>query len=197
MSGFAGKLGLAVLLAALSLGGRTAHAQAAPVPYWSPGWPIGFGGTPTIDQSSSFDGTGALGTRTNFPNGMFVGGTSSSAGLGWNGINQAGAFGNFGSLRYEGMQAGYNFGSAGGLPVTVYAGFDTLKYDSGIGGPFAPFDTKSGTLPGYRAHAGVEFQATPNVSLSFGVGYTQQSGNIDSEINSLPGASSIIPSGRR
>jgi opacity protein-like surface antigen len=196
----AGRLGFALVLAVLCLGGRTAHAQAAAVPYWSPGWPIGFGGIPTVDQDSNtygnFDGSGAGGTRTNFPNGMFVAGTS-SAGLGWNGINQLGAFGHFGSLRYEGMQAGYNFGSAGGLPVTVYAGFDTLKYDSGIGGPFAPFDTKSGTLPGYRAHAGVEFQATPNVSLSFGVGYTQQSGNIDSEINSLPGASSIIPSGRR
>jgi hypothetical protein len=198
---FAGRLSCALVLAAVCLGGRAAHAQAAPVPYWSPGWPIGFGGTPAVDQDSNtygnFDGSGALGTRYNFPNGIFIGGTSSSAGLGWNGINQAGAFGNFGSLRYEGVQAGYNFGSAGGLPVTVYAGFDTLKYDSGIGGPFAPFDTRSGTLPGYRAHAGVEFQATPNVSLSLGLGYVQQSGNIDSEINSLPGASSIIPSGRR
>jgi opacity protein-like surface antigen len=128
---------------------------------------------------------------------MFVGSTSSGAGLNWSGINQAGAFGNFGSLRYEGVQAGYNFGSTGGLPVTVYAGFDTLKYNSGIGGPFAPFDTKSGTLPGYRANAGIEFQPAPNLSLSFGVGYVQQSGNIDSEINALPGASSIIPSGRR
>ena len=189
MSIFAGRLGLAIVLAALCLGGRTAHAQAAPVPYWSPGWPIGFGGTPPADQSSQ--------TRYNFPNGMFVGSTSSGAGLNWSGVNQAGAFGNFGSLRYEGVQAGYNFGGGGGLPVTVYAGFDTLKYNSGIGGPFAPFDTKSGTLPGYRANAGIEFQPAPNLSLSFGVGYVQQSGNIDSEINALPGASSIIPSGRR
>jgi opacity protein-like surface antigen len=188
MSIFAGRLGLAIVLAALCLGGRTAHAQVAPVP-WSPNWPVGFGGAPPVDQSSQ--------TRYNFPNGMFVGSTSSGAGLNWSGINQAGAFGNFGSLRYEGVQAGYNFGSTGGLPVTVYAGFDTLKYNSGIGDPFAPFDTKSGTLPGYRANAGIEFQPAPNLSLSLGVGYVQQSGNIDSEINALPGASSIIPSGRR
>ncbi len=190
MSIFAGRLGLALVLAALCLGGRTAHAQAAPVPYWSPSWPLGFGGTLPSDQDSP--------TRYNFQNGMFISGTSIPAGLNWNGINQAGAFGNFGSLRYEGVQTGYNFGSAGGLPVSLYAGFETLKYDSGIGGPFAAFDKKSGTLPGYRANAGIEFQPAPNLSLSLGFGYTQRSGSIaiDSEINSLPGAS-IIPSAPR
>ncbi|MEA2679115.1 MAG: hypothetical protein QOK03_837 [Candidatus Binataceae bacterium] len=74
-----------------------------------------------------------------------------------------------------------------------------MKYNTGIGGPFAPFDTMSGTLPGYRAHAGVEFQPAPNVTLSLGVGFTQQSGRIDSDINSLPlpGASAFAVSGRR
>lgn len=169
------------------------------MPYWSPSWPIGFGGSLAGDQGSSAYGnfSGISQTRTNFPNGMFVGSTSSSVGFGLNGLNQAGAFGNFGSLRYEGVQFGYNFGSGGGLPITLYGGIDTLKYNSGIGGAFAPFDTKSGTLPGYRANAGIEFQPAPNLSLSFGASYVQQSGNIDSEINSLPGASSIIPSGRR
>jgi opacity protein-like surface antigen len=74
-----------------------------------------------------------------------------------------------------------------------------LKYKSGIGSPFAPFDTTSGTLPGYSAHAGVEFQPTPNLSLSLGFGYTQQSGRSDGDINSLalPGASPFAASGRR
>jgi hypothetical protein len=205
MSIFASRLTLAIVLATLCLGGRTAHAQAAPVPYWSAGWPIGFGGTLPAEQGSnaygdfqSFDGSGARGTRYNFPNGMFVGSTSSAAGLNWSGLNQTGAFGNFGSLRYEGVQFGYNLGNGGGLPVTLYGGIDTLKYDSGIGGPFAPFDTKSGTLPGYRANVGIEFKPASNLSLSLGVGYVQQqSGSIDSEINSLPGASPLIPSGRR
>jgi opacity protein-like surface antigen len=115
-------------------------------------------------------------------------------GLSMNGINQDAAFG---TRYYEGVQFGYNFKNAGGLPVSVYAGFDTLKYNTGIGGPFAPFDTTSGTLPGYSAHAGVEFQPAPNVSLSLGFGYTQQSGRIDSDINSLPGASPFAVSGRR
>jgi opacity protein-like surface antigen len=85
------------------------------------------------------------------------------------------------------------------LPLTVYAGFDTLKYRSGFGGALAPFDSMSGTVPGYSAHAGVEFQPAPNLSLSFGVGYTQQSGRIDSDINSplLPGESPLALGGRR
>ena len=210
MSIFSSRLGLALVLAALCLGGRTAHAQAAPVTYWTPGWPLGFGGSPIVDQSSdtygnfpSFDGSDARGggsyMRYNFPNGWFVGGEGGGMGLSMNGINQNGAFGNFGSLYYQGVQFGYNFRNAGGLPVTVYAGFDTLNYKSGIGGPFASFDTTSGTLPGYSAHAGLEFQPAPNVSLSLGFGYTQQSGRIDSDINSLslPGASPFAASGRR
>jgi len=52
----------------------------------------------------------------------------------------------------------------------------------------------SGTA-GYTARAGIEIQPTSNLSLSLGVGYTQQSGRLDSDINSpLLGAS---PFGRR
>ena len=209
MSIFASRLGLAFVLAALCLGGRTAHAQAAPVTYWIPSWPVGFSSNLAVGQSSStygnfpgFDGSDARGggfsyMRYSFPNGGFVGG-GGGTGLSMNGINQDGAFGNIRSLYYEGVQFGYNFKNEG-LPLTVYAGFDTLKYNTGIGSPFAPFDTTSGTLPGYSAHAGVEFQPAPNVSLSLGFGYTQQSGRIDSDINSLslPGASPLAVSGRR
>ena len=207
MSIFSSRLGLALVLAALCLGGRTAHAQAAPVNYWIPGWPAGFGGNLTVGQGSntygnfpSFDGSdaraGFSSMRYNFPNGWFVGGEGGGMGLSMSGINRDGAFGNLGSLYYQGVQFGYNFQNA---PLTIYAGFDTLNYNSGIGNPFAPFDTVSGTLPGYSAHAGVEFQPAPNVSLSLGFGYTQQSGRIDSDINSLslPGASPFAVSGRR
>ena len=54
-----------------------------------------------------------------------------------------------------------------------------------------------GTLPVSSAYAGVEFQPTSNLSLSLGVGVVQQTGRIDSEINSLPGASSFSVGGRR
>jgi opacity protein-like surface antigen len=199
-------LALVLVLAALGLAGRTAHAQAAPVPYWMPGWPVGFGGNLTDGESSNsygnfpgFDGSDARGggfsyLRHNFPNGWFVGAEGGTA-LSMNGINRDAAFGN--SLYYQGVQFGYKFNNAGGMPVSVYAGFDTLKYNTGIGGPFAAFDSASSTLPGYSAHAGVEFQPTSNVSLSLGFGYTQQPGRLDSDINSLPGVSPFAVSGRR
>ena len=195
MSIFTGRLGLALVLAALCPGGRTAHAQAAPVPYWNPGWPVGFGGNMTAGPGveGSDARTGGFSYRSyNLPNSWSVGGEGSGMGLSMNGINQTGAFGNIRSY-YEGVQFGYNFQNA---PLTIYAGFDTLKYDAGSGGPFAPFDTMSGTLPGYRAHAGIEFQPAPNLSLSLGFGYTQLPGRIDSDINSLS-ANPFAPGGRR
>lgn len=182
---FAGRLGFVFVVAALCLGGRTGHAQSAPSTYWTPGW-LGFGGNlnagrgaNTDGNFASFDGGGAGGfspTRYNFPNGLFVG--NERGGMGLSGINQAGAFG---SLQTEGVQFGYNFKNS---PVSVYAGFDTLKYNSGIGGAFSPFDSTSSTVPGYGAHAGVEFKPTSNLSLSLGFGYTQQSGRLDTDTKS-------------
>lgn len=188
-----------LVLATLCLVTRTAHAQAAPVAYWIPSWPIGFGGDPTGGAGSNtyanfpgFDRSAARGggfshMRYHFPNGWFVGTEGGAMGLSMNGINQNGAFGNARLLSYEGVQFGYNFQTVGNLPVTVYAGFNTLKYNPGIGSPFASFDATSTTLPGYTAHAGIEFQPASNLSLSLGVGYTQQPGRINSL--ALPGAS--------
>jgi opacity protein-like surface antigen len=183
MSIFAVRTGFALVVAALCLGVRPADAQSAPVKYWTPGW-LGFGGQLDAGQGANTDGDfpgfggsgGFSPTRTSFQNGWFVG--SERGGMGLSGINQAGAFG---SLHFEAVQFGYNFKNA---PVTVYAGFDTLKYNSGIGSAISPFDSTSGTVPGYGAHVGVEFKPTSNLSLSLGVGYVQQSGRIDSDTRS-------------
>jgi len=194
MSIASARSGFVFALAVLCLDARAAHAQG--VPYWTSGWPSAFGGSPTADQSSNtygtfsgFDGSGSgsFSSRYHFSNGWFVGSERGGLGLGMNGFSQAGAFSKTPSFSYEGVQFGYNFK---GAPVTVYAGFDTLKYDTGIGGPFANFDSSSSTLPGYSAHVGVEFRPTSNLSLSLGAGFAQ-SGRIDSDINSalLPGAS--------
>lgn len=191
MSIFAVRLGLAFVMAALCLDGRPAHAQSAPVRYWNPGW-LGFGGNLNAGQGANADGGfagfggsdvgGFSSRRINFPNGWFVGnergGMGMGMGLSMSGINPAGTFG---ALYSEGVQFGYNFQNS---PVTVYAGFDTLKYKPALGSAFSPFDSASGTVPGYSAHAGVEFKPTSNLNLSIGVGFTQQSGRIDNDIRS-------------
>jgi hypothetical protein len=205
---FARKCGLATVLALSCLSGWAAHAQVAPVRYWIPGGLFGFGGDLGAGRSAdaygnfpSFDAGDVRGGefgRTNLPSGWFVSGERGTPGL--SGLSQPGVFGNFGSPSFEGVQFGYNFKGAGGLPVTFYAGFDTLKYNSGAAGALAPFNSSSMTVPGYGAHAGFDFQPAPNVSLSFGVGYTQmQTGRIDSDINSplLPGETPMFSGGRR
>ena len=201
---FSRRFGYALVAVALCLGAPAALAQAGPVNYWTPGWPMGFSGAAGESADSygtfpSFDfrdlGNGSAYARYNFSNGFFVGSQRNSMGL--MNFSQS-ALGGFGSVYSEGVQFGYNLKNGGGPPVSFYAGFDTLKYNTGIGSSaFAPFDTKSGTLPVSSAYAGVEFQATSNISLSLGVGYVQQSGRLDSEINSLPGASSFSVGNRR
>jgi hypothetical protein len=210
MSILSGRAGFAWALVAVCLGARAAHAQAGPVGYWIPGWPVGFGGnlgsvpsSNTYGDVPSFDTTaaranGLSSTRYHFPNGWFVGAERNGSGLSMSGINQNGAFGTDRSPYFEGVQLGYKFQNSG-LPITVYAGFDTLKYDPGIAGPFSRFDSGVSTLPGYSAHAGIEFQPASDVSLSLGFGYSQQPGYLAREINSLslPGASPFGPTGRR
>ena len=183
MSMFAGRLGLVLVVAALCLDGRIAHAQSVPMTYWTPGW-LGFGGNlnagqgaNTPDRFAGFDegGAGGFSSRYNFSNGWFVGNERSGTGL--NGLNQAGAFG---LLQTEGVQFGYTFKNTA---VSVYGGLDTLKYNPGIGSAFSPFDSTSSTA-GTAVHAGVEFKPTSNLSLSLGFGYTQPSGRLDTDTKS-------------
>jgi opacity protein-like surface antigen len=173
------------LLAGLCCGGPIAHAQSAPLSYWTPGWPLGFGGHPASAEDANtyanfpgFDSTSAN-PRFNFGNGWFVGGTRGDLGsgprLGLSGIGQAGALGSF---QTEGVQFGYNLKNA---PVTFYAGFDTLKYNPGLGGVVAPFNSASGPVGGYGVNAGVQFRPTSNLSLQLGVGFAQQSGSVDTD----------------
>lgn len=178
---------LALGLLALCLGGESAHAQAGPVRYWLPSSWFGFGGSGTY----ALDGSDAQGSQANFPGGWFVAGTRSDFGM--SGFNRAAAFGSFNSLSTEGVQFGYNFKNS---PVSIYAGFDTLKYNIGAGSPFSAFDSRSATVPGaFSVNTGIEFRPTSNLSLSLGASFTQQQsgGLVDSDINSPlpPGASPL------
>lgn len=182
----AGRLGFTFVVLAVCLGGQTSHALDVSTTYWTPGW-LGFGGSLDAGQGSSNDGNvsgfesrsvgGLLSTRYNFGNGWFVGNERRDMGLAMSGHNQASAFG---SPYSEGVQFGYNFSNA---PVTVYAGFNTLKYNPGFGSAFAPLDSSPITA-GYGAHAGVEFKPTSNFSLSLGASVIQRSGRIDSDTTS-------------
>ncbi|MFT4115915.1 hypothetical protein [Bradyrhizobium sp.] len=200
MSGFASSCSVAAFFAVLCLGGAPVHAQVAPLRYWIPGGPFGFGGS--IAQSSDgygnfpgFNTSGADGSY-GFRPGFFAG--SERVNFGSSGLSQTLPAGNFSALAYDSTQFGYNYKTAGGMPVTFFAGFDTLKYGNGIGSSLAPLT--SSAAPGYGAFAGVEFKPTSNLSLSFGAGFTQQqSGRMDSDINSsmLPGESPALSGLRR
>ena len=199
---------LATLLAVLCLTAAPAYAQVAPLRYWIPGGPFGLGGSPgqSSDPDGHFAGFNAGGADwRSGSNGFFVGNQGGSlnwsglsqTGLGQNGLGQNGLAGNFSALSYDGTQFGYNTKTMDGMPVTFFAGFDTLKYGNGIGSSVAPL---TGAAPGTSAFAGVEFKPTSNLSLSFGAGFIQQeSGRMDSDIrsNMLPGESPALSGLRR
>lgn len=205
MSRFVPSPVIAALLAVLCLTASSVHAQVAPLRYWIPGGPFGLGGG--AEQSSDVYGSspsfnaGDLDWRSSATTGFFVGsqrGNLNWSGLGQSGLGQSGLAGNFSALSYDSTQFGYNTKTMGGMPVTFFAGFDTLKYGNGIGSSLAPLT--SGAAPGYGGFAGVEFKPTSNLSLSFGAGFIQQdSGRMDSDIrsNMLPGESPALSGLRR
>lgn len=191
---------LATLLALLCLSAAPVHAQVAPLRYWIPGGPFGLGGgagqsSDTYGNFASFN-AGEVGGRTDFANGFYLG--NQHGNLNWSGLGQTGLAGNFSALSYDSTQFGYNTKILGGMPVTFFAGFDTLKYGNGIGSSVAPLT--SGAASGTGAFAGVEFKPTSNLSLSFGAGFIQpDSGRMDSDIrsNMLPGESPALGGLRR
>jgi hypothetical protein len=198
------RLGFVVAVAMLGVAER-AYAQAAnPLTYWTPGWPMGFSGDSVANAYGNFpsfdtgDSRGFGAMRYNFGNGFFVGNSRTEL-VGANGFAATSAFGNFGSLSRESSQFGYSFTGAGGMPVSVYAGFSTLKYNNGFGSgsPFAAFDAASGNLPVYNTNAGIEFRPTANTSLSFGLGYMGNAGAVGSENALPPGANPFTQGVRR
>jgi hypothetical protein len=199
MSSLARSRGLATLFAVLCLGAAPVHAQVAPLQYWIPGGPFGFGGSSTQGAEAygnfpSFNGGNAGGYE--FRPGFFVG--SQRGNLNWSGLGQTGPAGNFSALSFDSTQLGYNTKTVGGMPVTFFAGFNSQKYGDGIGSSLAPLT--SGAAPGYSGFAGVEFKPTSNLSLSFGAGFTQyESSRMDSDIrsNMLPGESPALSGLRR
>jgi len=117
-------------------------------------------------------------SRYNFPNGWFVGGEGGGLVLSTTGFNQIGAFRKFALLRRRAvrLQLQERERAAADFPCRLRHFEIQFRHWRA----FHAFDNVSGTLPGYSAHAGLEYQPAPNVSLSFDVGYTQQSGSFAS-----------------
>jgi hypothetical protein len=184
-SGKSGFTVFALTLALLCLEAPLAHAQS--VPYWTT--TAGFGSALTFDQNANAFGN--FSSRYNFENGWFVGNQRGNLGFGnpgfgANSFSPVSAFGSASSFSYEGAQVGYNFKSA---PVSIYAGLDTLKYNTApiVGSPFSALDSSSANVPGgYRVNAGVEFRPTSNLSLSVGASFSQQPSDPNAAL--LPGA---------
>jgi hypothetical protein len=206
-----GFVALAAMWATLYLGAPAAEAQS--LPYWTTSLPSGFASGFTAGQSSttylSLSGMnlsganlsgldaasvgGTFASRFDLPNGWFVG--SERGGMALNALGSG--WGS--SLGYEGTQVGYNFKNLD-VPVSVYAGFGTLKFNNPIGSPLAGFDSASSanSPQGYSAHVGVELRPTSNLSLSFGASFAQQP-QYDSSLSALtsPAVSPMALSGRR
>jgi hypothetical protein len=167
----------AMIGSALCLIAGAASAQVAPVQYWVPNGPFGLGGWSDAGASySNFPGFDPAGAhdgdwKSNFRTGAFV--RSGAANFGLTGLGWAGSVSDFGALTTQSTMAGYAYKGAGDLPVTVYAGFDTLNYRPGIGTALAPFSSDTSIAAGYSARAGIAFQPAPNVTLSFEAGFTQ------------------------
>ncbi|WP_022722482.1 hypothetical protein [Rhodopseudomonas sp. B29] len=190
----------------------------APLRYWVPGGPFGFGGGAAENWSAGWSdvpGFAALssvdedGIRTGFvarsysapvnafSSGLGYGGLGYGA-LGWGGLGGPGGFGNFATLTSEGSQYGYSFKGGGGL-VTLFGGVDQLKYQPDVFSSLTSPGFTSGNTAATVVHGGVEFKPSSNVSLSFSAGYAQGAGPVDSDIRSslLPGESPMFSGGRR
>jgi opacity protein-like surface antigen len=183
-----------IVAAALCLSWSAANAQGEPVKYWIPFGPFGYGGgavetasAETYGNFPSFDaGQTEQTDKSGFVFRSYSAPVSSLTGLGWNGIGPT-AFGS--SLSYERSQFGYNFKGVGDMPMTLFGGVDTLKYNPDVFSNIMSFSPNSGPAPATGVHAGVEIRPTSNLSLSFSAGYTQfQSGIGDGDI-----ASSLLP----
>ena len=187
MSTFSAKSSL-VVAAALGLSISAAHAQGEPVKYWVPFGPFGYGGgtadtanmetygsAPAFDAAQT-DKSGFVFRSTSAP-------VSSLTGFSFGGIGGPSAFGS--SLSYERSQFGYNFKGVGDMPMTLFGGVDTLKYNPDVFSNIISFSPTAGAPAATGVRAGVEIRPTSNLSLSFSAGFTQQQpGLVDGDISS-------------
>jgi len=165
------------------------------VSYWIPGWPLGFGGNSAGQSSNTYGNFPSFdfsdGPRRLFPTcatifeRLVVGSEGGGMGLGMNGINQGGAFASFAFL--QGVQVGYNFQNVAGSPLRVFAGFDTLKYNTGLGLSWRLRHRIHSRCRSITCMPAIDSSRHRTQPVARGW-LTQQTGRIDSGINSTHGA---------
>lgn len=177
----AAKWGLA-LTAVLYLAAPAAQAQVAPIRYWIPGGPFGFGGDTTTQYWGStpdedgfrkgFSFSSYSIPVNSFANGLASGGFAASAFAGVSGLSS------------EGAQYAYSFKSLGDTPVTFFGGVSSLRTTPDVFTSLVtPGLERSSTLA-TSINAGIEFKPTSNLSLSLSAGYVQPSATLDTDMRS-------------
>lgn len=172
----AGKRGLA-LAAMLYLAAPAAQAQVAPIRYWIPGGPFGFGGDTTTQywgSSPDEDGfrKGFSFSSYSIPANSFTVPFSAGAFTGGNGLSS------------DGAQYAYSFKSLGDTPITFFGGVSSLRTTPDVFTTLVtPGLERSSTLA-TSINAGVEFKPTSNISLSLSAGYVQPSTTLDNDMRS-------------
>lgn len=163
--------------AVLSFAASAAQAQVAPIRYWIPGGPFGFGGDTTTQY------WGSAPDEDGFRKGF----SFSSYSLPANSFNvpfSAGAFTVGSGLSSDGAQYGYSFKSIGDTPVTLFGGVSSLRTTPDVFTSLVtPGFERSSTLA-TSINAGVEFKPTSNISLSLSAGFVQPSATLDTDIRS-------------
>lgn len=185
MSTFSSKCGFAIIMAALGLSCPAAHAQSEPVRYWIPFGPFGFGSdVADTTNAQTYGSFPAFSAADPGKNGFVFRSYRAPVDALTSGFGPA-AFSSLDSLSYESTQFGYNFKGMGDLPMTVFGGVDSLKYNPDVFSAITSFSPNTGAGPATGVHGGIEIRPTSNLSLSFSAGFTQQQPSFaDTDISS-------------
>lgn len=170
------------LAAALYLTASAAQAQVAPIQYWIPGGPFGFGGDTTTQYwggAPDEDGfrKGFSFSSYSMPVNSFAGGFA------WGGFG-ANAFTGGTGLSSDGAQYAYSFKGVGDAPVTLFGGVSSLRTTPDVFTSLvSPELARSNTLAtGFNA--GIEFKPTSNLSFSLSGSFVQPSAINETDMRS-------------
>lgn len=174
------KSGLA-LAAALYLMTAAAQAQVAPIQYWIPGGPFGFGGDITTQYLGSAPDEDGFRKGLSFSSySMPVNSFANS--FTWGGLGTSAFTGS--GLSSAGAQYAYSFKGVGDTPVTLFGGVSSLRTSPDVFTSLvSPELAQSNTLAtGFNA--GVEFKPTSNISLSLSGSFIQPSAINETDMRS-------------